>query len=172
MIIEFWASWCGPCRMAFPHLSEMAKKYEKFGLIVLGLNIEGNPSTARQTVTQQGNKMDYLVAIDSAQTGSTKLMSAAGVSGIPCAFIIDRKGIIRHFGHPMEPKFSAILDVVCKESNMEQKREKKIYTRDELLQMRVRELKEILDEYNVGYSDLNEKSEVVDRILERCYSKS
>jgi thiol-disulfide isomerase/thioredoxin len=93
-VLEFWASWCGPCRAAFPHLSDIARKHKDSGLVVVGINIEGDSSAVRKLVIDQGNKMDYLVAIDVAQQASNKLMGAAGVSGIPCAFILDHKGII------------------------------------------------------------------------------
>ena len=176
MVIEFWASWCGPCRMAFPHLTQMARRYQKNRLIVIGLNIEGDALSAQRTVAQQGDKMGYVVAIDSAQAGSNQLMSAAGMSGIPCAFIVDHKGIIRHHGHPMEPAFSEILDAICKETpSVNRPREamigqtKTILSRDELSQKSIKELVAILKAKQVPYHDLNEKRELIERILERCY---
>jgi thiol-disulfide isomerase/thioredoxin len=182
MVVEFWASWCGPCRMAFPHLSQLARKYKAQGLVVIGVNIEGDPTAAKRTVMQQGNQMDYLVAMDAGQQASMRLMAAAGMSGIPCAFVIDAKGIIRHYGHPMEPKFSQVVDQVCKESSsaaagvpsqdagepMAQARPKVTQTREELLTRPVRELKDLLAAWQVDYRDVNEKGELVDRIIERC----
>ncbi len=40
MVVEFWASWCGPCRMAFPHLSALQRKYKDKGLVVVGISLE------------------------------------------------------------------------------------------------------------------------------------
>jgi hypothetical protein len=56
--------------------------------------------------------MDYTVAVDAAGEAGQKLMNAAGVSGIPHAFLIDSKGIIRHHGHPMEPRFAQMVKQV------------------------------------------------------------
>jgi thiol-disulfide isomerase/thioredoxin len=47
MVIEFWASWCGPCRMAFPHLSDLQRKYKDKGLRVVGICLEDDVSAAR-----------------------------------------------------------------------------------------------------------------------------
>jgi thiol-disulfide isomerase/thioredoxin len=47
MVIEFWASWCGPCRMAFPHLSELQRKYKDKGLVVLGISLEEDSPQTR-----------------------------------------------------------------------------------------------------------------------------
>ena len=138
---------------------------------MVGVNIEGGDGAAvRKMVVDQGVKMDYLVAIDAAQQASTKLMGAAGVSGIPCAFVIDHTGVIRHYGHPMEPKFAQIVDTVCKEAkNVAAAGPQPVHkSREELLATSIRELKGILTAWQVSFADLNEKTELVERILERC----
>ena len=186
-IIEFWASWCGPCRAAFPHLSELARRHKADGLVV-GVNIEGDAPLVHRVVTESGTKMDYNVAIDVGQQASSKLMAAAGLSGIPCAFVVDARGTIRHYGHPMEPKFAEIVAQVCKESGGGAAKSQPPPTptppsaprpapisldgrsREELLQAPVRELKAVLESWSVPFDDLNEKRELVDRILERCHS--
>lgn len=47
MIVEFWASWCGPCRMAFPHLSGLARKFKDKGLAVVGVCMEDDVAATR-----------------------------------------------------------------------------------------------------------------------------
>lgn len=175
MVVEFWASWCGPCRAAFPHLSELARAHRGRGLTVVGINIEGDSPAVRRMVEQQGPKMDYTVAVDAGQQAANALMGAARVSGIPVAFILDRAGAVRHYGHPMEPKFAQVLAQVCAEQPVPQapppapRRPAPVTRgREELLAAPVRELKAILDDWGVGYGDLNEKAELVDRVLERC----
>jgi thiol-disulfide isomerase/thioredoxin len=169
-VLEFWASWCGPCRAAFPHLSDIARKYKDRGLVVIGINIEGDSPAVRKLVVDQGTKMDYRVAIDAAQQASNKLMGAAGVSGIPVAFIVDAKGIIRHCGHPMDPKFGQMVASVCNEAKAAAAAAPKpvTQTKEELAAMPVKDLKAILNSWKVSFADLNEKSELVERILERC----
>lgn len=179
MVIEFWASWCGPCRVAFPHLSQLARKYrDSAGLVVVGVNIEGDSPAVRALVQQQGANMDYTVAVDVGEQASTKLMGAAGVSGIPCAFVVDTGGVIRHHGHPMEPAFAQAVEQVCRgaagrgaapqPAPQRVQRQPVTKTREELLASPVRELKAALDDWGVGYADLNEKGELVERVLERC----
>ncbi len=60
ILLDFWATWCGPCRQEIPHLKELAQKYRKDGLIVIGLNLE-NPVEDRQAVKNfvRDLKMDY-----------------------------------------------------------------------------------------------------------------
>jgi hypothetical protein len=200
----------------------------------------------------QGEKMDYTVAVDSTGQAAQALLGAAGVSGIPHAFIIDRSSRVRHHGHPMEPAFAAMLDTVCGEAAAaggggggagtapQRELPPVTSTREELAAMpvrgwqascstpavlphgketggggsahsnglprllsccmlaarqpslhpclhtvsllmrfashspracaawQVRQLKQILGERGIGLADLNEKAELVQRILERC----
>ncbi|KAI3426908.1 hypothetical protein D9Q98_006852 [Chlorella vulgaris] len=180
-VIEFWATWCGPCRAAFPHLSELQRRHRGSGLKVVGVNMEEASPKLSAFVAQQGEKMDYTVAVDSTGQAAQVLLGAAGVSGIPHAFIIDRSSKVRHHGHPMEPAFAAMLDTVCGEAAAagggggggagtapQRELPPVTSTREELAAMPVRQLKQILGERGIGFADLNEKAELVQRILERC----
>lgn len=111
--------------------------------------------------------MDYTVAVDAGQQASVKLMGAAGVSGIPVAFVIDTEGKIRHYGHPMEPKFAQVVGQVCNEAKAAGP-EPVTKSKEELAAMPVKELKAILTSWGIPFADLNEKQELVERILERC----
>jgi len=173
-VLEFWASWCGPCRTAFPHLSDIARKQKDSGLVVIGINIEGDSPAVRKLVVDQGTRMEYTVAIDAGQQASNKFMGAAGVSGIPCAFVVDSKGIIRHYGHPMDPKFAETVSAVCNEAKAAAAAaapKPVTQTKEELAAMPVKELKAILNSWKVSFADLNEKSELVERIKEQCCKK-
>ena len=97
-VIEFWATWCMPCRMSIPHLSEIQKKYKDKGVVVVGISHE-KLSDVDSFVKAQKN-MNYNVAADPEGTTYGKYMS--GIPGIPHAFIVDREGILVWSGHPMQ----------------------------------------------------------------------
>lgn len=104
-VIECWATWCGPCRAAIPHVTELQKKYEG-KVVVIGQNMwENDEAKVAPFVTAMGAKMDYRVVLDDkpGQDGSMakNWMMAAGQNGIPCSFIVDKAGKIAWIGHPM-----------------------------------------------------------------------
>ena len=118
-IVEFWATWCGPCRASIPHLNETYQKYKDKGLTVIGQNcFEHDESLVVPFVKNMGDKMTYRVALDD-KTGSDKgkmaetWMEAAEQNGIPTAFLIDKQGTIAWIGHPMELKAKTIDDVLA-----------------------------------------------------------
>ncbi len=106
-VVEFWATWCGPCVKAFPHLSELQAKYKDKGVSVVGVNIwerkydDETFNKIKDFVANQGDKMAYGVAFDgAAKAMTTSYMEAAGRGGIPSAFIVDKQGKIAWIGHP------------------------------------------------------------------------
>jgi thiol-disulfide isomerase/thioredoxin len=118
-IVEFWATWCGPCRASIPHLNEVYTKFKDKGLIVIGQNCwEQDESKVAPFVTSMGEKMTYRVALDDKE-GSEKgkmaetWMAAAGQNGIPTAFLIDTTGRIAWIGHPMAMKEKTIEAVLA-----------------------------------------------------------
>ncbi len=116
-VVEFWATWCGPCLESIPHITELAKKH-KGKVSFTGVSVwedvetEGWQATVSDFVKDMGAKMDYNVAVDNAEgTMATTWMEAAGQNGIPAAFIVD-KGTILWIGHPMD--LDAVLEKVVK----------------------------------------------------------
>ena len=109
-VMEFWATWCGPCIAAFPHVTELQKKYADKGVTVIGVDVwERDRSGVEEFVKKQGDRMGYTVAMeqpDGEKPAEGKMaqtwMKAAGRNGIPCSFIIDREGKIAWIGHPMQ----------------------------------------------------------------------
>jgi thiol-disulfide isomerase/thioredoxin len=116
-IVEFWATWCGPCRQSIPHLNEKYLKYKDKGLVVIGQDCwEEDDSLVAPFVKKMGDQMAYRVALDDKDGGSKgkmaeTWMAAAGQDGIPTAFLIDTNGIIAWIGHPMTLK-DEVIDAV------------------------------------------------------------
>lgn len=106
-VVEFWATWCGPCKQSIPHLTELAKKYQSANFIGVD-SFEHEPDATKcypkveKFVTDMGEKMDYHVAIDGVDgTMGKTWMEAAGQGGIPTAFVVGKDGKIAWIGHPM-----------------------------------------------------------------------
>jgi len=105
-VVEFWATWCGPCRESIPHLTEMAKKF-KGKATFTGVSVyehgDNTLKLVKDFVKEMGPKMDYVVAADNAkQDMAHKWMEAAGQDGIPTAFVVGKDGTIQWIGHPMQ----------------------------------------------------------------------
>jgi thiol-disulfide isomerase/thioredoxin len=107
-VVEFWATWCGPCRATIPHLNETWLKYKDKGLVVIGQDaFETEEGKVPPFVKQMGEKMTYRVALDDKTTikdgaMAKNWMEAAGRNSIPTAFLVDKQGKIAWIGHPSE----------------------------------------------------------------------
>ena len=118
-LVEFWATWCPPCRKSIPHLNEVYNKYKDKGLVVIGLDCwERNDSLVAPFVKQMGDKMTYRVALDDKANNkqgqmARTWMEAAGRNGIPSAFLVDTKGVIAWIGHPMQLNEQVIEEVLA-----------------------------------------------------------
>jgi tetratricopeptide (TPR) repeat protein len=118
-IVEFWATWCGPCRVSIPHLNEIQLKFKDKGLVVVGQDsFEQDDDLVAPFVKTMGEKMTYRVALDDKKTDAKGVMAqtwmaAAGQNGIPTAFLIGKDGRIAWIGHPMNLKDSVIEEVLA-----------------------------------------------------------
>jgi len=90
VLLDFWASWCSPCRRSMPHIEETWAKYQKKGLMVIGVNVDKESSSAQKFLN--GFKVSYPVGMDP----NAKVLGSYQVMSMPTAFLIDKKGIVRH----------------------------------------------------------------------------
>ena len=103
-IVEFWATWCPPCRALVPHLNEINKKYQDKGLVVIGITNEDKDTVEK---FRKATPMEYHIALDKKELGD-KL----GVVGIPHAFLVDKDGKIVWEGLAVELNESEIKKIV------------------------------------------------------------
>lgn len=93
MVVEFWATWCPPCRESIPHLNKLHQAYKDKGVVIIGISDED-----RRIIKDFLKKtpIDYIVATDE----KARLKKSLGVSAIPRAFLVDKNGTITWEGHP------------------------------------------------------------------------
>jgi thiol-disulfide isomerase/thioredoxin len=105
-IVEFWATWCGPCRQVIPHLNDLHKQFREKGVVVIGQDVfEKEETKVEPLVREMGEKLTYRVALDDKKASKNGKMAetwlvAADQNMIPCAFIVNQQGVIAWIGHP------------------------------------------------------------------------
>ncbi|MFO7306868.1 MAG: TlpA disulfide reductase family protein [Gammaproteobacteria bacterium] len=97
VMINFWASWCGPCRQEMPLLDQMHKRYSSLGFTLLGVNVEENTKDAERWLEQTPVSFPILFDRDS------KVSQLYNVSAMPSTVFIDRKGNIRYVHRGYKP---------------------------------------------------------------------
>ena len=104
VLIDFWATWCAPCRKSMPELQALQRKYASRGFTVLGISIdEGAANKVKRFVTSR--KFTYPIAVD---RDSSPAWEAFRVKAVPAAFLLDRDGLIVAQWTGAPPDFSAL----------------------------------------------------------------
>jgi thiol-disulfide isomerase/thioredoxin len=104
VLIDFWATWCGPCREAIPEINALQKKF-KDDLVCIGISDE-SPATVQQFAKK--TKIEYPLAIDQTR----QMHKAIGIAGIPHVLLISTYGIVRWQGFPLMSQDPLTEDIV------------------------------------------------------------
>jgi thiol-disulfide isomerase/thioredoxin len=103
-VVEFWATWCGPCIVMMPHMAEMQREYKDKGVTFIGYTAKDPNNSAEKVaefVQKRGPKLGYTFAYDDDRETYGDYMTASGQNGIPASFVVDKEGKIAYIGHPM-----------------------------------------------------------------------
>lgn len=97
VMLNFWASWCGPCRQEMPLLDQMHKRYSSLGFTLLGVNVEENTNDAEKWLSQ--TPVTFPVLFDK----ENKVSKLYDVNAMPSTVFIDRKGNVRYLHKGYKP---------------------------------------------------------------------
>ncbi|MBI5926366.1 MAG: TlpA family protein disulfide reductase [Aquabacterium sp.] len=89
VMVNFWATWCGPCRQEMPHLNRLHEKYNRAGLVLLGVNVDDDPGNAAAVATKLGIQFPVLLDTDK------KVSDQYDLQAMPSTYLIDRDGKVR-----------------------------------------------------------------------------
>jgi peroxiredoxin len=90
VLVNFWASWCGPCRQEMPQLNRLHEAYRGAGLMLLGVNVDDDPRRAADVARRQGIRFPVLLDTDKA------VVRRWDMGSMPATVLIDRDGRVRH----------------------------------------------------------------------------
>jgi len=108
--VDFWASWCGPCRQSFPWMTSMSEKYGKDGLVIVAVNLDKDVNAAGAFIQQYAPP--FKIAFDPAG----KTAEAFGVEAMPSSFIVSRTGAITYAHQGFEQSKSKDLEEKLKDA--------------------------------------------------------
>ncbi len=109
VLIDFWASWCGPCRANNPHLVKLYGKYHDKGLEILGISLDNNSDAWKAAIGQDGITWRQVIDIKGWDAASA---ATYGVNSIPASFLVDKEGIVKAInlvGWQLESKIKTLL---------------------------------------------------------------
>ena len=90
VLVDFWASWCAPCKASFPAFNRLQQKYSSKGLVIIGVGVDDDPAKYQEFAGKMGAK--FLIVHDSAH----KAAGFFSPPSMPTSYLADRKGVIRY----------------------------------------------------------------------------
>ena len=102
VMINFWATWCGPCRQEMPLLQQIHAKYEPLGFTMLGVNVEPDSVAAQNWLKEM--PVSFPIVFDR----KSEVSSSFGVEAMPSSVLIDREGRVRHVHRGYKPGDEAV----------------------------------------------------------------
>lgn len=102
--VDFWASWCVPCRTSMPALESLYRKYVDRGFVVIGVNKDDRPTDAQRFLQR------YPATFPQAYDTDDRIVKAFGVAAMPSGYLVDRKGVVRAVHQGFTAETSAALD--------------------------------------------------------------
>jgi thiol-disulfide isomerase/thioredoxin len=113
VIVDFWATWCPPCRQEIPGFIALQKKYADKGLVIVGFSFDNDPTEHEVFIKKQGlNYLSVFANTDAGRAVAEQFGKQVGeISGLPTTLVIDRKGTIvyRHIGYGPPEEFEKVL---------------------------------------------------------------
>lgn len=112
VLIDFWATWCAPCRAEVPHLKKLYADFKAKGFEIIGISLDREEDDLTQYIRENG--MDWPIAFSGKAWGD-ETAALYGVQSIPSMWLIDRAGILRHFDLRGEDLRAAVKDLIDRE---------------------------------------------------------
>jgi len=111
VLIEFWASWCGPCRTSMPHISNLLEAFHEDGLTVIAVSADSTQQAAEQYLHSNG--YDGFVSIWEPRDKETRIIRTYEIDWIPRSVVVDKQGVVRYNGHAMDLKADFIANLLA-----------------------------------------------------------
>ncbi|TBR44196.1 TlpA family protein disulfide reductase [Marinomonas agarivorans] len=115
VLVDFWASWCGPCRHSFPWMNRLLKKHAKEDFAIVAINVDSKAQFAHRFLDVTPAQFDVLL------DPAGQLQDAFGVLGMPTSFLLDRQGRVRAthvgFNDSKIPAYEADIASLLEETN-------------------------------------------------------
>jgi peroxiredoxin len=104
VLVNFWATWCGPCRKEMPHLNRIADKYKSSGLVMLGVNVDDDVRNAAEVAAKLGVRFPVLLDTDK------KVIRLYDLNAMPSTLVIDRSGRVRYLHRGYQDGYEDLYD--------------------------------------------------------------
>ena len=109
VLVNFWATWCGPCRQEMPHLNKLYEKYKSSGFVLLGVNVDDDATQAAGVASKLGVKFPVLPDSDK------RVSRQYDLSAMPSTVLIDRDGRVRYLHRGYQNGYEVTYDQQIRE---------------------------------------------------------